>query len=715
MLFEGKSIQALLNDAGFIELIFDKKDDKINKFDALTLDELRAAVNIIQQTDAKGMMVYSNKKQFIVGADIKEFGGHFKKSPEEMVQWLGWCNSIFNDIEDLPFPTVSLVNGVALGGGCEMALSTDYRFIDPKGKIGLPEIKLGIMPGFGGSVRLPRLIGVDNAMALIPAGKDLKATAALKQHLVDAIVEVDNMKEAATKLLTQAAEGKLNWAARSEQKKAPIPLPKAEANLVFQGALMMTAQASKGYLAPVASVQAITKAASMTRDEALLVEAKAFAGLAKSDIAQAMTDAFLASKIVEGKSKHQASKVEPIKRAAVLGAGIMGGGVAYQSASSGVPIIMKDIASASLDLGMKEAITLTSKLVKRGKIDATKMAGVIASITPSLSYGDFSSVDIVVEAVTENPKVKHIVIAEAEKNCEPGTIICSNTSSISIDYLAEAMEHPENFCGMHFFNPVHKMPLVEIIRGKHTSERAINTAVAYALQMKKTPIVVNDCPGFLVNRVLFPYFAGFQKLINEGADFLKIDKTMEKFGWPMGPAYLLDVVGMDTAHHAGAVMAEGFPDRLAMDERTSLDVMVEAKRYGQKTGSGFYAYAPDRKGRIRKNIDEAVPSMIAEVQSNGSKEFSADDITMRMMIPMLIETARCLEEGIVDSVAEADLALLYGIGFPYFRGGAFQYLDQVGLAKFCEIADRYAHLGKLYHPTDRMREMAASGETYYKH
>jgi 3-hydroxyacyl-CoA dehydrogenase/enoyl-CoA hydratase/3-hydroxybutyryl-CoA epimerase/enoyl-CoA isomerase len=377
---------------------------------------------------------------------------------------------------------------------------------------------------------------------------------------------------------------------------------------------------------------------------------------------------------------------------------------------------MKDIRQDGIDQGMGEATKLLSKLVNRGKIDSSKMATILSNINPTLSYGkeDFANVDIVVEAVVENPKVKHIVLAEIERSCTEGTILTSNTSSISIDFLAQCLEHPENFCGMHFFNPVHRMPLVEIIRGSKSSEEAIATTVAYATKMGKTPIVVNDCPGFLVNRVLFPYFFGFQILVSEGVDFKAIDKAMERFGWPMGPAYLLDVVGMDTAFHVGNVLAEGYPDRMSSTARSSLNVMFEHKRFGQKNGKGFYSYSIDKRGRPKKSVDHDVPALLSEVQPNGTKEVSAEEIVHRMMIPMIIETARCLEESIVDTANEADMGLIMGLGFPPFHGGALKYADIFGLDKICAIADRYTHLGTLYQPTDTMRAMAASGATYYQ-
>lgn len=295
-----------------------------------------------------------------------------------------------------------------------------------------------------------------------------------------------------------------------------------------------------------------------------------------------------------------------------------------------------------------------------------------------------------------------------------GTVLTSNTSTIRIDELATALDKPENFCGMHFFNPVPRMPLVEIIRGEKTSEQTINAVVDYALKLGKSPIVVNDCPGFFVNRVLFPYFAGFSKMVSEGVSFSKIDKVMENvFGWPMGPAYLLDVVGIDTAFHCTGVMAEGFPERMARQEKDPVTIMANAERFGQKNGKGFYSYAPDRRGRLKKSQDAAALELIAPL-FDGEKELDKQEIIDRCMVPMINEVLLCLQENIVASAQEADMALVYGIGFPPFRGGVFRYLDQIGLANFVATADKYAHLGAIYQVSDETRQWAEQGRVFYQ-
>jgi len=713
MAYTGSRITLEINDQVAM-LTFDNQTGSVNKFDQSTLQELREATDTLKTTaGVKGLLVKSGKKDFIVGADITEFGALFQDTEETLLGWMEQANAIFNDIEDLPFPSVTLINGTALGGGFEMALCTDYRVMSDRTIVGLPEVQLGICPGFGGTVRLPRLIGPDNAMTAITASQKLKADKALKMGAVDAAVKLDLLDKAGERMLEQAIAGAYDWQARRAQKKSKLQLGPIEQMMSFTTAKgMVGAKAGKHYPAPVEVVKIIEKGASKSRDEALKIEAKGFVKLAKTNVASSLIGLFLNDQLIKKKSDKAAKQGRDVKRAAVLGAGIMGGGVAYQSASKNIPIIMKDITEDALSLGLSEANKLLGKQLKREKITPAGMGEVLGRIRPTLAYGDFKDVDIVVEAVVENEKIKGIVLAEVEKACPEGTILTSNTSSISISRLAHSLEHPENFCGMHFFNPVHLMPLVEVIRGEQSSEESIASTVAYATRMGKKAIVVGDCPGFLVNRVLFPYFAGFQIMVSQGVDFKRIDKVMERFGWPMGPAYLIDVVGADTAHHVGEVLADGYPDRMRFDMKSSLDVLFDHQRYGQKNDRGYYMYTPDKRGKPKKVVDPEVDGLIAAIQVD-SVELSDEELIDRMMIPMIIETARCLEEGIVDTPNEADMGLIMGIGFPPFHGGALKYADTMGLATVCEKARQLAHLGKLYEPTPRMLEMAAQGETYY--
>ncbi|MEL7450585.1 MAG: fatty acid oxidation complex subunit alpha FadB [Pseudomonadota bacterium] len=714
-MYEGQSIRCAKLAGDVAELCFDRQDAPINKFDRQTLTEMAdAAKALAADGSIKGLIVTSAKDGFIVGADIHEFGAVFAQPEEQVTQWVAEASAIFSAVEELPFPSVTAINGIALGGGLEMCLATDYRVMAEKAQIGLPEVKLGLYPGFGGTVRLPRLIGADNAIEWIAGGAPNKAEAAFKAGAVDAVVAADKLRDAALRVIELANSGRYDWQARRAQKKGPLRLNQVESLMVFETAKgFIAGKAGKHYPAPIAAVTDIQKAATMDRDGALKIEAAGFARLAKTQVANSLIGLFLNDQLLKKKAKKAQKLGKPVKQAAVLGAGIMGGGIAYQSASKGTPIIMKDIRDEQLDLGMGEANKLLGKLVKREKITSAKAGAILSDIRPTLNYGDFGGVDIVVEAVVENPAVKKAVLAEVEASVKEGTVIASNTSSISIDELATALKVPENFLGMHFFNPVHRMPLVEVIRGEKTSEEAIATTVAYATAMGKNAIVVNNCPGFLVNRILFPYFGGNMALLRDGADFAKVDKVMEGFGWPMGPAYLQDVVGMDTSHHVGDVLAEGYPDRMGKTFESALDAMFKAERFGQKNGVGFYKYTIDRKGKPKKERDEDAYKLVASVQPDGQKDFSTEEIIDRHMLPMIIETARCLEDGIVETPNEADMGLILGIGFPPHHGGALKYADTLGMQTVLDKCAKYARLGKLYEPTDRMKEMAANGESYY--
>ncbi|GAA5173331.1 fatty acid oxidation complex subunit alpha FadB [Modicisalibacter zincidurans] len=715
MIYQGSALSVVKRSDGIAMLTFDLQDESINKLSSTVIAQLREAIDALDtERGITGLVIASAKDVFIVGADITEFHALFAKGEDYLVDMNQQVHALFNRIEDLPFPTVTAINGLALGGGFEVTLTTDFRVMADSAQVGLPETKLGILPGWGGCVRLSRLTGADNAIEWIAAGSQNGANQALKIAAVDAVVPGERLEAAALDILARANDGELDYRARRAEKTGPLKLNAIEQMMVFETAKGYVAgKAGPHYPAPIEAIKVIQKGAGENRERAQAIEAKVFAKLALSDVCYNLVGLFLNDQLVKKKGSQYERKAAPVNRAAVLGAGIMGGGIAYQSAYKGTPILMKDINEEAVQLGLKEARKLLAKQVERGKLTTEQMAEALSNIRPTLSYGDFGEVDLIVEAVVENSKIKDAVLTEVEGQVGENTILTSNTSTISINRLAQNLKRPENFCGMHFFNPVHRMPLVEVIRGEKTSDAALAATVAYARKMGKTPIVVNDCPGFLVNRVLFPYFGGFSFLVEQGADFEHVDKVMEKFGWPMGPAYLLDVVGMDTAVHANEVMAEGFPERMARDEKTVIQVMYENGRLGQKNGKGFYRYEEDKKGKPRKVSDEQARALAGEV-AVAKREFEDDEIVARMMVPLCMESVRCLEDGIVGSPAEADMALIYGIGFPPFRGGALRYIDAMGVAEFVALAERLAEeLGPLYAPTRRLREMAANGERFY--
>jgi 3-hydroxyacyl-CoA dehydrogenase/enoyl-CoA hydratase/3-hydroxybutyryl-CoA epimerase/enoyl-CoA isomerase len=571
-----------------------------------------------------------------------------------------------------------------------------------------------LFPGFGGTVRLSRLSGVAAAMEWVATGQPQKAPAALAAGVVDEVVAPEQLREHALNLLTRAMQGEVDWKAQQNRKRAPVPMTAAELQAVTQSVLDGLARRSPPHQ-PAArmAVEMMGHAAIHDRTGALALEAQAFGEVARTQAAVAMVQAFLNDQAIKKIAKRHAREGQPVRQAAVLGAGIMGGGIAYTSALKGIPVRMTDIAQPALDLGLAEANKLLQRQIKAGRLDAAKADKVLAAITPQLDNGGFDQVDCVVKAIVENIAIKQRVLADLEKQVSPETVIASNTSSLRIDDMAVSLQHPERFVGMHFFNPVHVMPLVEIVHGTRTSPKAVSTAVAYAAAMGKTPIVVKDCPGFLVNRILTAYMRGFLELVRDGADFVKVDQAMEAFGWPMGPAYLEDVVGMDTGSHVSDVISAGYPERMPRIEHDALRLMASKGRFGQKNGVGFYRYETDPNGKPRRHPAPDSHELLKAVQPQGTHEFSPQDMVDRMMIPLIIEAAHALEEGVVSSAAELDMALLLGIGFPAYAGGPLKYADWLGLQALVARCDQLAHLGAAYVPTARMREMAARNARYY--
>lgn len=715
LLFHGESIEVLPLQDGLVELRFDRRGAAINKLDARTLDEFRQATErIAASPEVRGVLMSSAKDVFIVGADITEFSTTFQQSAEDIAKGTRATNEQANAFEDLSVPCVVAINGFALGGGLEVALLAPLRVMAATAQVGVPEVKLGLIPGLGGTVRLSRLAGLVTAVEWVASGKPAKAPAALAAGVVDEVAPPEALRERALAMLQRAVRGEIDWGAAQQRKRTPVPLSAQEAASVVEAARAQVASRSgKHQPAAMLGIEMMAEAALSDRAGALDLEAATFGRIARTQAASSLVQAFLNDQALKKRFKQHAQAARPVRQAAVLGAGIMGGGIAYASALRGTPVRMKDIAQAQLDLGIAEADKQLAKLVKQGRIEQTRADAVRASIVAQLDDAGFHAVDYVIEAVVENLEIKRKTLAALEHKMRPDTVIASNTSSLRIDDIARPLARPENFVGMHFFNPVPMMQLVEVIRGSKTSEAAVSTAVGYALAMGKTPIVVKDCPGFLVNRILTPYINAFVQLVADGADFEKVDRVMEAFGWPMGPAYLQDVVGMDVGSHVGDVIGAGYPQRMPPVERNAVKLMVENKRYGQKNGAGFYRYENDQAGRPRKLPAPEAHTLVATLQPQGSRDFAGAEIVERMMLPMIVEAAHALEEGVVATPAELDMALLLGVGFPAYAGGALKYADWLGLDRVVALCDKHADLGAPYAATPRMRAMAAAGERYY--
>ena len=721
-MFKGESLSLNTLENGIVELRFDNQANKFNTLDAATLDELEQALKLITDSisniytaDASdaitGVIVSSGKSDFIVGANIYEFPKLFAGDPELLGTHNREKSATITLLEDLPVPTVSLLQGLVLGGGFELALATDYRLAASDTQAALPEVGLGILPGFGGTVRLPRLVGAAKAIDWIVSGKHIETPAHVKAGAIDATAEADDLIAEATKLLQQVANDG-SWQQKRQQKLGAVIIDSDDKSIDE----LKAKAGSRGpnYPAALAVAELIEQSQSMSRDKALLAENSTFIELATSSTAQALVQLFINDQALKKQTHQYTKNLTQADKMAVLGAGIMGGGIAYTAAVRGVSVVMKDIVDTALTAGMSEAEGLLNKQVKKGRMNDDKAKAALNNITPTLDFDSFNDVAFVVEAVVENLNIKKSVLKEVETKVSDDSIIATNTSSLSIADLAEDLARPENFVGMHFFNPVPIMPLVEIIRGPKSSDEAIANAVNYAATMRKTPVVVKDCAGFLVNRILTAQFVGFIKLIHDGADFEQIDKAMEAFGWPMGPAYLQDVIGMDVSRHVIDIITASYPERMQIDEPHVIALMADNKRYGQKNGMGFYRYEKDDKGRLQKLPSEDTKALIAQIQPEGPQSFTDQQIVDRLMLPMVIEAALCLEDQVADSATAIDMSLILGAGFPRHWGGPLKYADIIGLSEIVKRCERYENLGGCYIPTQSMLTMAESNELFHK-
>lgn len=679
-LFQGDTLQVLLvEDTGphrIAECRIDVPKASMNVLSSKVLREIETAWDQVAKT-VDAWVFTSGKDAFIAGADITEFLPLFQKPRAELKPWIEATQNLFNKIEDAPIPTACVISGVALGGGMELALSTSFRIASHGAKLGLPETKLGICPGWGGTVRLPRLIGLDPAIEWITTGNTYDADIALKLGVVDAVVDAKKLKEAAVDLLMSCLQGARDFKRRGEQKKNPLSLAPNEIAMIWALALI-----PGPFEAPKKAVSLLKKSFNQPRAAALLAEVETFSDLAHSEQAKALIGNFLADQAVKRSAKNYRTKGKEVKTAAVLGAGIMGGGIAVQGAMSKISMVMKDITEDALNKGMNEANSLLEKSVTRGKMTVIQMAETLARIKPSLEDKSISQSAVVIEAVTENEGIKTKVLKAAEAIIGQDAILTSNTSTISITKLSKSLERPAQFCGMHFFNPVPKMQLVEVIRSDQSSEETIGSVVGLATAMGKTAIVVRDCPGFLVNRVLFAYFTAYQGLLLEGGEVASIDQALTRFGWPMGPATLLDVVGIDTADHASKVMSAGFPDRMTYNEKMPVAILANLKRFGAKSGQGFYSHTKDAKGRPAMKLCDDLGQLFHVTP----KPVDSQTAETRLMTAFALESMRCLEEKIVDHAHELDLAMLLGLGFPTFRGGPIRYAETLGLENFLKTA-----------------------------
>ena len=628
-------------------IVFNNKSKNYNVFDTKTLNELETIISAVEDDlSCEGIVFRSAKKGFIVGADIKEFSSATAEEIEVLVKR---GQLLFNRIEDLDIPSLAMINGVAMGGGLELTLACTGRIAYTNAQLGLPETKLGILPGWGGTTRLPRIVGLTNAISLICSGKTIGAQDAKKMGLVDGVATDDKL---ITRLVSAA---KREVAKRRDKKLKPLKVNAFKAVVTLKISRKKIASQVKGnYPAPLLALEVMKQCRTLDRDKSLEYERQAFVELSQTEVAKNLINIFFGERDLKAKATEWALGSSDITKVAVLGAGAMGGGIAFAIANkAGIKVLLYDPFEEQLYKANKANRTYLKTKVDKGYISVDECNEVLDLITTTTDINKaVANADIVIEAVPENLKLKKTVFGQAIESA-PETILATNTSTFKVDDMKDGLD-VARLGGLHFFNPVSKMPLVEVVRGEKTSDKTVSKLCALALAMKKIPIVCNDCAGFVVNRILMPYLVEFDHMVSSGIDFEHIDKTMKKFGWPMGPAELCDLVGMDVIYHGATNIANEY-EYINLPESSMCKNLYEEGFLGQKTQKGFYKW----KGNKKKST----------AADKGNEQPDTVQIENRLISVMKQEAQRILDEAIVEDPYEINMAMVFGIGYPPYKKG----------------------------------------------
>lgn len=694
-------------------LTFDLPGKGANILSGSVLEELAAHLDAIEANpNVSGLVITSGKPgTFIAGADLREFAASLDAPAEEIIKVSRAGQELFARLSRGTFVSVCAIDGICVGGGAELAVWCDRRIMSdsPKTEIGFPEVKLGLFPGWGGTVRLPRIVGLSNALEMITSGESIDAATAKAMGLASDIVPADRLVDAARRLVHLDRE---TGAVLRDRERFTSPIKMNETELGFLGltASMLIRQQTKGqYPAPAAVLELMMETSQLPEQPALEKESAGFAQLFGTPINRSLINVFFLTDRNKRDTGLEKKEVAPreLKSIGVIGAGIMGAGIAEASLKREFSVALTDANPDALLKGARSVMDGVAYSKQKKGPDVERAVKFSPLLKATTHLAEVAGCDLVIEAVVENIDAKRDLYARLEPQLRETAILASNTSTIPITRLAEKLARPAQFCGIHFFNPVRKMQLVEVIRGQQTSDETIATAVAYAKKIGKMPIVVNDGPGFLVNRLLLPYLNEALELLAEGASIESIDKAAVKFGMPLGPIALFDMVGIDTAMYAGRVMWEAFPDRIVASP--ILPALVKAGRLGQKTGAGFFKY--NAKGKAE--ADPAAQAIIDRYKRS-EQTFTTDQLIWRLFLPMLLEATRALDDHIVRDPRDIDLGLIFGLGFPPFKGGLMFWADTVGADMLVEMLKPLEHLGKRGQPTERLLNMAKSGEKFYQ-
>ena len=707
----GNTLKLDFVQPGIARVTFDTPNSRANTLNQGVQSEFEAVLTQLEQTaNLQGVIFCSNKPgMFIAGADLKELASVTPGAVDARSLTLRGLKFIAR-FEKLPCPTVALVDGACMGGGTELALAFDYRLAgsNPKCEIGLPETKIGLIPGWGGTQRMPRVIGPSLAVEMICSGEPVKAQRAREIGLVWDAVPSEKILDEALRLLAWSRESG-DWKKARQKKQQPIGLSEDQVDYTFGVAKAQVFAKTKGHFpAPLAALEAIARGCNLPLDDGLKIETDLFVPLIGSTISRNLIAIFfMTGKLAKDTGVADAS-IQPreVKRVGVIGAGIMGAGIAGAHVRKGVQTAMTDSSPDALAKGVGAITKVVQSRIDIGRATPAELTAALGLLNTTQDLRHLNDREVVIEAIVENEDAKTKLFRELQAILPADAILASNTSTISITRMAQAVARPENFAGMHFFNPVDRMQLVEVIRGEKTSDQTVVTLVALAKKVGKSPIVVKDCPGFLVNRILFPYLNEAMVLLEEGAEPRKIDKAASEFGMPMGPITLSDVVGLDTCLYAGNVVNKAFADR-AKDTKI-LGALVKAGRLGQKSGAGFYSYAKGSRG-----IDDPALAPILETCRTSKREIGGEELRDRLFLPMLVEASLVLSEGIVREPADVDMGLILGIGFPPQHGGLLRWADTVGMKNILAKLAKYESLGKRFQPTEQMRQLAASGKGFF--
>ena len=688
-------------------LAIDVPGEKMNTLQAAFAQEMEAIFAQLAEKKAslKGLIVHSLKPDnFIAGADVRMLDACTSASEAQALAEKG--QQMFQQLADLPYPVVAAIHGPCLGGGLELALACDYRVCtdSDKTRLGLPEVQLGLLPGSGGTQRLPRLIGLLPSLDLILTGKQLRAKKAKKLGVADAVVPQTILLDVAKSFVEKNA-GKSKTKRKASTKEKLMANTGLGRKVIFEQAAKKTREKTRGnYPAADAILEVIRFGLENGFEKGQKKEAERFGELVMTSESKALRSLFFAT--TEMKKDHGSdAKPRKLGRAAVLGGGLMGAGISHVSvAKAKVPVRIKDVSNDGVLNALKYNYNLFEKQRKRRILSKAQLQDKMLQLSGGTDFTTFNHTDIVIEAVFEDLQLKQQMVEDVENNAKDDTIFATNTSSLPIHQIAEKAQRPENVVGLHYFSPVEKMPLVEVIPHQGTSDETISSVVEFARKQGKTPIVVKDCAGFYVNRILAPYMNEAAQVLMAGEPIEQLDTALLNYGFPVGPITLLDEVGVDIGAKIMPILVKELGERFQGPD--VFDKLLNDGRKGRKSGKGFYTY----KGK-KKEVDKSVYKLLG---LKPESKLSEKEIALRCVLPMLNEAVRCLDEGIIRSPRDGDIGAIFGIGFPPFLGGPFRYMDQIGIKKLVEIMNDHAQkYGDRFAPCDGLLTRAGLDSSFY--